>query len=125
MLNLRKGTWTGICCLLALLLGSAPARSQTSFAEYSGFYTIVDDNTKAESLMRLEFLPGERDGFMLATVFGANGSTGSSPDRSSHREGFPQCQFRLLAGEEPSTFDYECSEQGRTGSSGRVTRLRN
>ena len=73
MLNLRKGTWTGICCLLALLLGSAPARSQTSFAEYSGFYTIVDDNTKAESLMRLEFLPGERDGFMLATVFGANG----------------------------------------------------
>lgn len=74
MLNLRKGTWTGACCLLALLLGSVPARSQTSFAEYSGFYTVVDDNTKAESLMRLEFLPGERDGLMVATVFGSNGT---------------------------------------------------
>lgn len=72
MLNLRRGTW--ICCLLVLLLGSVPARSQTSFAEFNGFYTVVDANTKAESLMRLEVLPGEHDGFMVATVLGSNGT---------------------------------------------------
>lgn len=74
MMNLRKGTWIGICGLLALLLGSAPARSQASFAEFNGFYTVVDDDTKAESLMRLEFLPGEYDGFMVATVFRNDGT---------------------------------------------------
>jgi hypothetical protein len=60
--------------LLALLLCTAPARSQTSFAEFSGFYTVVDNSTKAESLMRLEFIPGEVDGFMVATVFRNDGT---------------------------------------------------
>ncbi len=69
MTKLQRGAWPAIAGLLALLLGSVPARSQTSFAEYSGFYMLVDDNTQAESLLRLEFLPGERDGFMVATVF--------------------------------------------------------
>jgi hypothetical protein len=74
MTKLQRGAWPAIGCLLALLLGSVPARSQTSFAEFSGFYTVVDNNTKAESLMRLEFIPGEVDGFMVATVFRNDGT---------------------------------------------------
>ena len=73
MKGLRKGAWIGTCGLLALLLSSTPARSQTSFAAYNGIYTIVDRNTGSESLLQLEFIPGERDGFMVATVFGTNG----------------------------------------------------
>ena len=77
MTNHPRGAWTAVGCLLALMLGSAPARSQTSFTEDNGVYTIVDDNTRAESLMRLEFIPDERDGFMVATIFGStSGSTG-------------------------------------------------
>ena len=157
MKNLRRAAWIGTYGLLALLLGAVPARSQTSFAEYNGVYTIVDDNTHAESLMRLEFIPGERDGFMVATIFGNNGryrvfagpifTQGGIPVATAYLfaakapyqvlkhprlslmrlENFnqqDQCQFQLLASQEPLAFGYTCSEQGRRGSVGRATRLR-
>jgi hypothetical protein len=74
MTNLRRAAWIGTCCLLALLLGSVPARSQSSLADFAGFYTVVDNDTGAESLMRLEYLPGTHSGFMVATVFSNNGA---------------------------------------------------
>ena len=73
MTRLHRGTWPAVAGLLALLLSSVPARSQTLFEEYTGFYTIVDDNTGAESLMRLEFISAERDRYMVATIIGNNG----------------------------------------------------
>lgn len=74
MKNLRKGACIGACGLLALLLGSVPAWSQSSLADFAGFYTVVDNDTKAESLMRLEYLPGPNSGAMIATVFRNNGT---------------------------------------------------
>lgn len=73
MTKLQKGAATAFGCLLALLLGSVSAFAQTSFAQYNGVYTIVDDKTGSESLMRLEFIPNERDGYMVATIFANNG----------------------------------------------------
>lgn len=146
-----------IAGLLALLLASVPASSQTLFEEYTGFYTIVDDNTRTESLMRLEFIPGDRDRYMVATIFGTNGryrvfagpifAQGPIPVATAYLsaakapykvlkhprlslmrlENFnqqDQCQFQLLASQEPLAFGYSCTEQGRRGSVGRATRLR-
>ena len=74
MTDLRKGAWIGTCCLLALLASSAPAWSQASLADFGGFFTLVENDTKTESLMRLEFLAGAHPGSMVATVFGNDGT---------------------------------------------------
>src|SRR5215216_5363797 len=73
MTDLRKGAWIGTC-LLALLAGSAPAWSQASLADFGGYFTVVENDTKTEALMRLEFLPVGNPGSMVATVFGNDGT---------------------------------------------------
>ena len=83
MTDLRKGAWIGTCCLLALLAGSAPAWSQASLADFGGFFTLVENDTQTESLLRLEFLPAYTLAPWSPRSSGTTGRTGSSPARSS------------------------------------------
>lgn len=70
----NRRVWIGICCLLTALLGSAPAWSQGP--SFNGLYTLVDNQTGVESLVRLEYVPvppSPRYGSFIATIFEGNG----------------------------------------------------
>ena len=136
MKNLRRGAWIGTCGLLALLLSSVPAQSQSSLADFAGFYTVVDNNTGAESLMRLEYLPGPNSGSMIATVFRNNGTYRVFAGPIFVQGGIPIATAHLIAAKapyqvlkrprralEPLALDYTCSDPNQH-SSGRLTRLR-
>lgn len=70
----NRRAWIGMFCLLIALFGSAPAWSQ--FSSFNGLYTLIDEQTGAESLVRLEYVPvppSPRYGSFIATVFEGNG----------------------------------------------------